>query len=71
MFDLFVYLCGYDHTVIFADLLNGLPHDVIGLEFTHFATLILVGEVIQFLLKLRMGFFLDAILLFSIYFQTF
>ena len=52
MFNLFEYLFGYDHTVIFSDLLNGLPHDVIGLEFTEFATLILVSEVIQVLFKL-------------------
>ena len=46
MLNLFEYLFGYDHTVIFADLLNRLAHDIIGLEFTKFARIILVSEVI-------------------------
>ena len=68
MFNLFVNLLGYDDTVIFADLLDGLPHDIVGLKLTEFATFILVGEGVQFLFKLRERLLLNTHLLFVINF---
>lgn len=70
MFYLFINLLGYDDTVIFADLLDGLPHDIVGLKLTEFAAFILVGEVVQFLFKLRQRFLLNGHLLFVINFQA-